>query len=349
MANQADLVISNFLAGTNSGSGLPTGTNFAVYYQDNGLTQLPYDFYRLTSGLITNYTPPLATNIAYAGFSWITNVLFYDWREGWNNGAGPAKAVQAVQINMTNLSLWITNTARNGGSYSAGVNPDQTKVLHAGHHLASLYVYTSVPLTASQLPAVRLVNGAQLPNPGNSTLPAGFSVATPFPMYVLGNYNSQTFQGSSAGLYGTNGATTYTVPAALLGDAITILSPSWNDSTTGLMPPVSTSCTVNAAMLQGIVASNPNISGNYSGGVENFLRLLEDWTANGGQTLTYNGSIIVLFYSQYATNSWQNTGNYYNAPTRHWSFDFNYENAAKLPPLTPQSKALVRVGWTAHQ
>ena len=30
-------------------------------------------------------------------------------------------------------------------------------------------------------------------------------------------------------------------------------------------------------MLEGIVQSNPTISGNYSGGVENFLRLLESW------------------------------------------------------------------------
>ncbi len=227
-------------------------------------------------------------------------------------------------------------------------------MLHAGHHLDSLYVYTSVPLTRSQLPAVRLVNGAQLPNPYNSVSPAGFSVATPFPMYVWGNYNSQTFNGSSWGNYGTNGATTYTVPAALLGDAITILSPNWSDAnsssqTTGTSggPAVSSSATVNAAMLEGIVPSNPNISGNYSGGVENFLRLLESWGTS--QTLTYNGSIIVLFYSQYATNSWQQTGNYYNPPTRHWSFDFNYQNAIKLPPLTPQSKALVRWNWTAHQ
>lgn len=344
MANQADLVISNFVFGTNDGPILPAGTNFAVYYQDNGLTRLPYDFYRLTSGLTTNYTPPFATNIAYAGFTWLTNVAFYDWREGWNNGSGPAKTVQAVQINVTNFSLWITNTARNGGSDTLGVNPDPKKVLHAGHHLDSLYIYTSVPLTTAQLPAVRLANGAQLPNPGNSTAPAGFSVATPFPMYVWGNYNSQTFNGSSWGNYGTNGATTYTVPAALLGDAITILSPSWNDSNTGKLPGGVTPATVNAAMLQGIVASNPNISGNYSGGVENFLRLLEDW---GGQTLTYNGSIVVLFYSQYATNSWQQTGNYYNPPTRQWSFDFSYQNAVKIPPLSPQSKALVRGSWTA--
>jgi len=65
--------------------------------------------------------------------------------------------------------------------------------------------------------------------------------------------------------------------------------------------------------------------------VENFMRLLESW----GGTLTFNGSIVVPFYSQYATNSWKPTGNYYNAPTRHWAHDQNFNNYSKLPPLTP--------------
>jgi len=97
-------------------------------------------------------------------------------------------------------------------------------------------------------------------------------------------------------------------------------------------------------MFEGIVQSNPNISGNYSGGVENFLRLLENW----GGTLTYNGSIVVMFPSQYATNSWQPTGNYYNAPTRHWAFDLNFASESGLPPLTPQTKAVVRGQWSAY-
>jgi len=348
LANSCDLVITNFASGTNAGSALPVGTNYIVYLQDNSLTPLPYDFYKLKTGGATNYLPSTqTTNIAYAGFSWITNVTFYDWREGWNNGSGPAKKVQALQINLTTFSLWITNTARNGGSDPLGVNPDPTKLLHTGHHLDSIYVYTGVPLTTSQLPAIRLVNGAQLPNPGNSTSPAGLSVATPFPMYVLGNYNTQTFNGSALGKYCTNGATTYTVPAALMADAVTILSPSWIDYTSSsktIGGPSASSTTVNAAVLEGIVQSNPTASGDlgmngdYSGGVENSLRMLENWSS---QTLTYNGSIVVLFSSQYATNCWRQTGEYYTAPTRHWAFDLNFQNYGKLPPLTPAVKNYV--------
>jgi hypothetical protein len=338
VANQADLVISNFVWGTNSGI-LPAGTNFIAYYQDSmttpQLARLPYDFYVVTNAtgqtIITNYVGGLAlggsgnTNIFYAGYTWLTNVYFYDWREGWNGGAGPPKKVQAVQIDMGRLNTWLTNQSGNA-AYTSGFNSNMQKWLHSNHYIGGIYVYTSVPLTDSQLPAVRVTDGAILPNPYNLTTPYGVTVATPFPLYVWKDYNSATFQGSSLGL----GTTTYTVPAALMGDSVTILSDNWNDSATARLPAPS-STTVNAAMITGIVPSDPSVSGSYSGGVENFMRLLEAW----GGTLTFNGSIVVPFYSQFATNSWKPTGNYYNAPTRHWAYDLNFTNYSKLPPLTP--------------
>jgi hypothetical protein len=348
IANAADLVISNFVWGINTGS-VPAGSNFVVYFQDNGLAAVPYDYYVVTNGtpsqtIITNYIGGLQigvnnTNVFYAGYTWLTNVCFYDWREGWS--AGAAKQVQAVQIDMGLLNTWLTNIAPNGGYVQ-----NQAKWAHGNHFIGGIYVYTSVPLTTSQLPAVRVTDGAILPNPYNMPNPTrpyspyGVTVATPFPIYVWKDYNSATYQGSSLGLQ----STTYTLPAALMGDSVTVLSDSWQDSQTGKLPSPS-STTVNAAMLEGIVASNPNIKGSYSGGVENFLRLLESW----GGTLTYNGSIVVLFYSQYATNSWQPTGNYYNAPSRNWAFDTNFKNANKLPPLTPSAKTMVRGNWYAHQ
>ena len=342
-ANGADLVITNFVSGTNDGPAVPFGTNLIVYFQDSSLTPLPYDYYLLTNRTLHTITPTnvvassQASNIYYAGFSWITNVVFFDWREGWNGGSGPAKRVEAVQIDIAKFNTWMTNTARNGGADSTGVNPDPTKVLHTGHHLDSIYVYSSVPLTGSQLPAVRVVNGQQLPSS------VGFTVATPLPIYVKGNYNSQ-ISGTLTSLGTNNTANTW--PAALMGDSITILSTNWNDSVTTKLPSPGNT-TINAAMLEGIVASNPNISGNYSGGVENFMRLLENWSSS--TVLTYNGSIVVLFYSQYATNTWLQTGNYYNPPKRNWAFDMNFTFASKLPPLTPQIKAMIRGNWYGYK
>ena len=42
-----------------------------------------------------------------------------------------------------------------------------------------------------------------------------------------------------------------------------------------------------------------------------------------------------MFPSQYATNYWQQTGNYYMAPNRHFAFDTNFVRLSGLPPLTP--------------
>lgn len=360
-ANGADLVISNFYNGTNDGALRPAGTNLIVYYQDSALMPqplppLPYDFYTIqyvkngvtsysnvnyvsASMLGTNAAKTMSTNIYYAGFTWVTNVAFYDWREGWNGGSGPAKRVEAVQIDMGLLNTWLNNTLVTNSGYSS----DQLKLLHTGNHIASAYVYTSVPLTSSQLPAVRVTDGAILPHPGGST--RGFSVATPFPMYVWKDYNCQDTSGSSL----TTSVTTHTYPASLMADAITILSDSWvdyNSSAATLKSPTAGTTTVNAAMLEGIVQTDPTISGDYSGGAENFLRLLEGWS---GTTLTYNGSIVVLFNSQYATNHWRNPGNYYSVPTRNWSFDTNFNYAVKLPPLMPDIRAMIRGSWSTHQ
>ena len=55
-----------------------------------------------------------------------------------------------------------------------------------------------------------------------------------------------------------------------------------------------------------------------------------------------------MFPSQYATNYWQQTGNYYSAPTRKWAFDTNFTQQAGLPPLEPQAKGVVRANWNAY-
>jgi hypothetical protein len=195
-------------------------------------------------------------------------------------------------------------------------------------------------------PGVRLVNGATLPN-------GGLTVATPNPLYVQGNYNAS---GVSAAVGTTD--TSNTKPAALIADAITILSTSWTRSTgigsytatSGTYDQMSGSNTsyrpagdtaVNAAFMAGIVPTSS--STGYSGGVENFPRFLENWSS---RTFTYNGSMIVMFPSQIATAPWSGTGTYYNPPTRKWNFDMNFTDPNKLPPNTPAVRTIVRGQWS---
>jgi hypothetical protein len=319
--NQTDLIISNS----------PSGT-ISAYLQDSNnvtaLTRIPYNTNVVTSYLVTNgYTTNKITHVvtpitstAYSTnffYSFATNTTFYDYREG--------KTVAAVQLNVGALTNWLVST--NGSGYNSQIYTD------TGHYIDSVYVYNNAPYTSSSLPAVRMANGAVLPD-------QGLTVVTPDPLYVLGNYNAN---GSSLGT--TNTANTQ--PAALFGDSITALSTAWNDSlytssyALGSRNPGAT--TINAAAFEGIVQT---VGANYSGGVENFIRLLENWSSS--TTLTYNGSIVVMFPSQYATNKWQQTGVYYNAPHRAWAFDLNFQNNNGLPPLTPQVTKLFRQTWSVY-
>ncbi|HEY5043939.1 MAG TPA: hypothetical protein VIK53_18355 [Verrucomicrobiae bacterium] len=278
----------------------------------------------------TSYTPVVTTHtvtnvvasfvsITNRYYSFVTNQTFYDYREG--------KTVQAVQVDVGQLNAWLANNSATGGKQYQQLNT--TGSTDKNHGINSIYVFNSAGEDSSTLPAVRVTDGAQLPS-------SGLTVATPMPIYVKGDYNVTT-DGShySKGL----GDTTYTVPAALLGDALTILSANWSDSynsSTLLSSRNPSSIYINAATLEGIVPSDGTY---YSGGVENFMRLLENWSSS--TTITYNGSIVVMFPSQYATSPWGKS-NVYGVPTRRWGFDNNFSEEGGLPPMTPQVKATVR-------
>ena len=151
---------------------------------------------------------------------------------------------------------------------------------------------------------MRLVNGAQLPfttDPGGSgRTTSGLTVTTPQPLYVKGNYNVQTSAGSASG---TNTANTY--PAALMGDAITVLSANWSDTNTS-------STTFSSSRHPLCHHRQCRHTGRHRG-IHQFQ--LQWWrrklSAAGGKLerrdLQYNGSIVVMFPSQYATGLWQNT------------------------------------------
>jgi hypothetical protein len=142
--------------------------------------------------------------------------------------------------------------------------------------------------------------------------------------------------------------TSATAPAAIVADAITILSANWVDYTNGtsgtrasLANRVAANTTVNAAFIAGIVQTTSTLG--YSGGVENFPRFLEEWT---NLTLTYNGSMVVMFESKYAIAKWDTINTYYNPPVRMWGFDTNFRDPLRLPPGTPTAYSLVRGSWT---
>ena len=79
-----------------------------------------------------------------------------------------------------------------------------------------------------------------------------------------------------------------------------------------------------------VMSGNRNTAGSqYSGGLENFMRFLENWS---NVTYNYNGSLVCLWQSNQVQGAWPGTG-VYNPPKRNWSFSMAVND---LPPGTPR-------------
>ena len=266
----------------------------------------------LTNAIALSNTAVLARDFP---FLTLTN-SFYDQRED--------KTIVTTQVDVGKYAKWITTNSSVLAKFPSG----------SGTYPTILYATDNRPNTASQLSGVRLVNGAAPPRNGG----LGWSLATPNPLYVWGDYNvTNATMVHSSYLASTN--TTATIPSALMSDAVTLLSGSWQDSTSFTAsssgPNASSTITVNAAILTGIVASTGNTAATFSGGVHNLPRLLENWTAS--RDVWLNTSLINLYNSTKATGQFvpPGSGSYYTAPTRHFSFDPNFKDPSKLPPGTP--------------
>ena len=283
------------LAGTNS----PLG-RLRYYNKADMIIRVTDTNVIATSGAYNNF----ATSIPWTYLSRFlkTNVVFFNKREN-------------CQVVATEFDL---NELRNNYVLFT---------FFLGRKFRAIYVADFRTQTSLTQPGIRLVNGLTLP-------PGGLTLATPNPLYVLGNFNV-----NNSHLGTTN--TSLALPASLVADAVTVLSGAWNDTNAGgnLSSRRAVSTTINAAVITGIV---PTGGGYYSGGYENTLRLLEDWR---GQTLTFNGSMAVLYFSRFATSPWGASPDVYDVPTRKWNFDSGLLNEARLPPATPELRVMFRGEW----
>jgi hypothetical protein len=261
-------------------------------------------FYNPTNRSPTNF---LALSSRFPFLS-VTNT-FTDQRE--------AMTILASQIDVGIYAQWLRTNPMVLAKYPSGIQ----------NYPALLYVADNRTRTDTQLAVVRLVNGVAPPVNGGF----GFSVATPNPLYVVGNYNCT----NPACLGTTN--TSATVPCALMSDALTILSQNWKDaaSVSNFISRPAANTTINAAILTGNVPSTGPGMNSFSGGVHNLPRLLEDWNSAATRRLTLNTSLVCLYSSTIATHQFCLPGAYYDPPIRLFSFDPNFQEPAKLPPGTP--------------
>jgi hypothetical protein len=292
MYNQAGIKI--VLTGANRSS--PTVT----YYDYNGNVS--------NSG--TNSTIYNAIHSAVT-----TNDTLYDQREGQTEYLTKVD-MNVVYNAMNNSSLGLQNLTNPNIIYVMDKTTDSTKT-HT---------------------AVQLINGYAQPTGGST-------VVTPGPLYILGDYNTATTsQVSSVTVPSDKTPSVPTQPYAagydpsqspcsVMADAVTILSNAWTNANsitnkTNYTGRNANNTTVDCAILSGIVEKNSSNASSFifTGGVENYPRLLEDWSGN---YFTYYGSMVQLFDSKYATGIFQEPGTYYYQPVRQWYFNVNFY---KSPP-----------------
>jgi hypothetical protein len=194
-----------------------------------------------------------------------------------------------------------------------------------------------------------------------ANLPAPLTLAAEQAIYIQGDYN--TTDGQAAAAMGdtlavlSNACTNAdrVISCGDLNDAsgnpvqgtYASLTANANYSGTPATVPVATPTTVRAAFLSQTDLTNTAATPfRYSGGLNNYIRMLENWQ---NVPLTYVGSFISLGTPAEFSGPYQygRTGGnlvdrsqtnyyYYFPPIRNFSFDTSFNIASQLPPLTPK-------------
>jgi hypothetical protein len=180
--------------------------------------------------------------------------------------------------------------------------------------------------------ALKLVNGGI--SGGVNNLPVdGLTVAAENGIYVQGNYNATAADVTAEP----------NRPAAIIADAVTILSNAWTDVSSLNFPNLqdsrnATTTGYRFGLIAGKSIAFPKPAwatlGNWGtdGGVHNFMRMLEDWS---GQTTNYRGSMVSLYTARQFIGIFKNNANVYTQGSRAFGFDTDFLDPTLLPPGTP--------------
>jgi hypothetical protein len=191
------------------------------------------------------------------------------------------------------------------------------------------------------------VGTSPLPVRGDN-LQGGFTVTSENPVYVHGDYNSSVLDP-----FWTNSANNNTAhaAAAIIADTVTVLSNQWSDAASLWFTTSVGNRDANAAYYRMAVAGGKNIpfpqpawggqDMGTDGGLHNFLRYLEQWNA----PLSYDGSLVSMYYSEYNTGIFKCCATVYTPPTRNYYFDTLFLNPANLPPGTPLFQDVVNLSY----
>jgi len=252
------------------------------------------------------------------------------------------------------------STGWNGGLY-VDITSNSTTT-----HTAVVLSNATVASGSSLVPSGTLaVNGV-----------SGLTVATNAPVYILGHFNADGTIGTTgtanSAKYPDDAGSTPTLsskeaPVAIAADAVTILSPDYFGTSSGavsttktvpttnsvssvsaykssstLKPTASASTEVAAAIISGSNTTSATSAGaqEYSGGVHNMPRFLEDWTS---KAVAIRGSLVSMYNTRTALGTWSIS--YYQPPSRQWGFDELFANGT-YPPCIPTVTSYRRVDFT---
>jgi hypothetical protein len=185
-----------------------------------------------------------------------------------------------------------------------------------GGEAGLLYVWSSNSESVgdSSVTAVRVTDAATLNN--------AITIATDRPVYVQGDFNKNTPKS-----------------CAIISDALTVLSNSWQDSYdvgTALASRRASDTVVNAAIMTGNTETTDSA---YGGGLRGLVRYLEDWSE---AAFMLQGSLVCNWKSEKVIAPWRlNTANDYHRPpvqSLRW-------NSGAMPPGTPAVHLIRKTIW----
>jgi hypothetical protein len=220
---------------------------------------------------------------------------------------------------------------------------------------------------------------------GGNYLPSALTLSSDQSIYIQGNFNNNASNSPPIPQPDTGVAASSpdSLPASIIADTITALSNQCVDNSgtspnnvpasqlkcgvnisAGASPDgVARSMAINAAFLSNTNLSNGNyrVGGGslpavtarqYSGGVNNYIRLLENW---GNQfALNYSGSLISLgtpleYSGEYVSGGGETATRtrpaYYNIPLRNFNYDTKFNKNENVPPLTPKASYVQQNGF----
>lgn len=289
--------------------------------------------------------------INLTGTGVVTTGSFIDRREN--------KAVTSVDLNMSNLRSYVAGTSPAGAPAFADKTSYELNAPDLKGWNGVVYVDVENPstgwqpftrkdsngnpvATASTLTAVRVTDATKVPNRSETDARGsqGFTLATNAPLYTLGSVNADGAESTGSNSKPDSGSLTKLgteTAVSFAADAITPLSSNWKDANSYQTDSANAAgfTEISAALMVGVVKS---ANGTYSGGLENFPRLLEQWSGK----LRIRGSMVAMYESKWATGKWG--GNYYSIPPRDWGFSGIF-GSGKYPPGTPILRSYRRMAF----